>query len=38
MTNMYYMLLTAADQVLYMTEDYFAAMGVVMVGKKKGKA
>lgn len=35
MTNMYYMLLTAADQVLYKTEDYFAAMGVVMVGKKK---
>lgn len=35
MTNMYYMLLTAADQVLYMTEGYFAAMNVVMQGKKK---
>lgn len=35
LTNVYYMLMTAADQVLYRTEDYFAAMGVAMVGKKK---
>ena len=34
LTNMYYMLLTAADQVLYKTENYFAAMNVVMSGKK----
>ena len=35
LTNVYYMLMTAADQVLYRTEEYFAAMGVAMVGKKK---
>ena len=37
LTNMYYILMTGADQVLYKAEEYFDALGVAMVGKK-GKA
>lgn len=35
LTNMYYILMTGADQVLYKAEEYFGALNVAMVGKKK---
>lgn len=35
LTNMYYILMTGADQVLYKAEEYFGALDVVMVGKKR---
>lgn len=35
LTNMYYILMTGADQVLYKAEEYFGVLNVAMVGKKK---
>lgn len=37
LTNMYYILMTGADQVLYKAEKYFGAIGFVMAGKMKVK-